>query len=145
MTTHELKLDIKYFEDVKNGKKNFEIRKNDRDFKVGDILKLKKMGWLEKTEVPIRFAMSAMPNLKLRQTYLDKSDNPCVESKADTITAKIVYVLSAEYWNETNNLKEFIFDTPEEGNLIFNTIKEFCGTDELLDDYVVLGIEVINI
>jgi ASC-1-like (ASCH) protein len=38
---HQLKILPKYFEDVQAGKKNFEIRKNDRDFKVGDILILK--------------------------------------------------------------------------------------------------------
>jgi ASCH domain. len=35
---HELKLDTEFFDDVKSGKKNFEIRKNDRNFEVGDTL-----------------------------------------------------------------------------------------------------------
>ena len=35
---HQLKILPKWFEDVAAGKKNFEIRKNDRNFKVGDIL-----------------------------------------------------------------------------------------------------------
>lgn len=39
--THELKLLPQYFNDVKNGIKNFEIRKNDRDYKVGDTLLLR--------------------------------------------------------------------------------------------------------
>ena len=39
--THELKILPKWFEDVKFGLKNFEIRKNDRDYKVGDRLILK--------------------------------------------------------------------------------------------------------
>lgn len=39
--THELKIDPKYFELVQDGIKNWEIRKNDRKFKVGDILRLK--------------------------------------------------------------------------------------------------------
>ena len=39
--THELKILPKWFEDVQSNKKNFEIRKNDRDFKVGDTLILK--------------------------------------------------------------------------------------------------------
>ena len=39
--THELKILPKWFEDVQSNKKNFEIRKNDRDFKVGDTLMLK--------------------------------------------------------------------------------------------------------
>lgn len=41
MTTHELKILPEYFEAVSSGLKDFEIRKNDRDYKVGDILVLK--------------------------------------------------------------------------------------------------------
>ncbi len=39
--THELKILPKYFKDIVNGDKNFELRKNDRDFKIGDSLMLK--------------------------------------------------------------------------------------------------------
>lgn len=38
---HELKTLEKYFEEVFMGRKTFEIRRNDRDFKKGDILILK--------------------------------------------------------------------------------------------------------
>lgn len=41
MKIHELKILPQYFIDVTNGKKTFELRKNDRDFHVGDILMLK--------------------------------------------------------------------------------------------------------
>lgn len=37
---HELKLSAMYFDDVVTAKKNFELRKNDRGFKTGDILRL---------------------------------------------------------------------------------------------------------
>ena len=37
---HNLKTKTKYFEDVLGGTKTFECRYNDRDFKVGDMLKL---------------------------------------------------------------------------------------------------------
>ncbi|WP_331384989.1 DUF3850 domain-containing protein [Bacillus badius] len=37
---HELKIYPQYFKAVVSGKKSFEIRKNDRDFKVGDTLLL---------------------------------------------------------------------------------------------------------
>lgn len=40
MKVHELKIGPKFFEAVKDGRKKFEIRKNDRDYKVGDILVL---------------------------------------------------------------------------------------------------------
>lgn len=40
MTEHNLKLNDRYFDAVKNKIKTYEIRKNDRDFKVGDTLRL---------------------------------------------------------------------------------------------------------
>ena len=39
--THELKTWRRYFQEVKKGVKQFETRKNDRNFKVGDLLLLK--------------------------------------------------------------------------------------------------------
>ena len=37
---HELKILPNYFDDVMSGRKTFEVRKNDRDFRVGDLLAL---------------------------------------------------------------------------------------------------------
>ncbi|GAK31891.1 hypothetical protein WOSG25_180420 [Weissella oryzae SG25] len=54
MKAHNLKLDNEYFDDVANSLKKFEIRKNDRDYQVGDLLflqrysngqYLKRTGW----------------------------------------------------------------------------------------------------
>ena len=41
MKIHELKTSIEYFEDVWDGSKKFEIRKDDRSFHVGDRLLLR--------------------------------------------------------------------------------------------------------
>lgn len=41
LNIHELKILPIYFEEVVKGNKTFEIRKDDRDFKIGDILLLK--------------------------------------------------------------------------------------------------------
>lgn len=41
MKIHELKILPKFFGDVESGEKTFEIRKNDRDYQVGDLIRLK--------------------------------------------------------------------------------------------------------
>lgn len=41
MKLHELKTINPHFTNVWDGKKDFEIRKNDRDFKIGDLLWLR--------------------------------------------------------------------------------------------------------
>lgn len=38
---HELKTIPRYYEDVRSGKKNFEVRFNDRNFQIGDELTLR--------------------------------------------------------------------------------------------------------
>ncbi|KAF1291069.1 DUF3850 domain-containing protein [Candidatus Enterococcus leclercqii] len=40
---HKLKIRQEFFEPVIQGKKRFEIRKNDRNFKVGDIIMLEEI------------------------------------------------------------------------------------------------------
>lgn len=40
---HQLKCEAKYFEELCSGAKTFEVRKNDRDFHVGDYLALNEL------------------------------------------------------------------------------------------------------
>lgn len=40
---HTLKIQSKYFVDVISGLKTFEIRKNDRDYEIGDVLELEEI------------------------------------------------------------------------------------------------------
>ena len=37
---HQLKILPEHFEDVISGRKTFEVRRNDRDFRIGDLLAL---------------------------------------------------------------------------------------------------------
>lgn len=41
MTTHVLKTWPEYFQDVLELRKTFEVRENDRDYKVGDVLEMR--------------------------------------------------------------------------------------------------------
>lgn len=41
MRVHELKTEPKYFMKIEDGSKSFELRKNDRDFRLNDILHLR--------------------------------------------------------------------------------------------------------
>ena len=41
--THDMKILPRYFEGQISGRKNFEIRKDDRDFKAGDMLHLREI------------------------------------------------------------------------------------------------------
>lgn len=43
---HELKILPEYFNQVISGNKNWELRKNDRGFKVGDLIVIKE--WVER-------------------------------------------------------------------------------------------------
>ena len=48
-TTHELKSWPQHFAPLMNGEKSFELRKNDRDFQVGDMLRLREYDPVSKT------------------------------------------------------------------------------------------------
>jgi len=65
---HELKTIPPYFKDVQLGDKTFEVRKNDRDFKVGDAL--------------------------LLQEFLPNTN----EYTGQRITLDVSYVLTGEEW-----------------------------------------------
>lgn len=41
--THALKIETNYFKDIIYGNKNFEVRKNDRDFHVDDYIALNEL------------------------------------------------------------------------------------------------------
>ena len=47
MTEHDIKVWLEYYEDIENGSKKFELRCNDRNYKVGDILRLREYNQFE--------------------------------------------------------------------------------------------------
>lgn len=67
---HKLKSLPKYFEAVKDGRKQFEIRKNDRDFKVNDSLLLKE--WTPKKGYTGRELLCDVVYILDEQPYVPK-------------------------------------------------------------------------
>ena len=41
--THQIKLEAKFFDDAAAGRKSFELRKNDRNYKEGDVLEMEEV------------------------------------------------------------------------------------------------------
>ena len=137
---HKLKLDIKFWDGVKSGKKNYEIRKNDRDFKVGDTLILK--AWTgDSTTFPHEYAAKQEGG---GWAAVD------LEWQADTITAKVIGIASANFVNEAPAFVDCVPQSIKWPNSTSETyikdiravLQDYFHTDKLPDDYVVLGIEV---
>ena len=65
---HKLRLAKMFFEDVRLGRKSFELRKNDRDYQIGDILELREMDNGEPTgrviEKEITYILEGFAGLK---------------------------------------------------------------------------------
>lgn len=159
MKIHKLKLDNDYFNDVESGIKNFEIRKNDRGFQVGDILELKRynseLGYLRIVE--FFCADEPVKGGVLKEGFLEQ----CEEDEADTIKVKVICILSALEVNEgidfmNYNPKVSLFEDEAlpflkagwrnnwNYDYFLNVLKEYFHMNCLPEDYVVLGIEVIR-
>lgn len=62
INTHNLKILPEYFKAVKSGRKSFEVRENDRDFKKGDFLIL--------NEVTPLSGIPTGRNIKVKVVYI---------------------------------------------------------------------------
>lgn len=82
MTLHELKLNSRFFDAVLNKIKTFEVRKDDRGFRVGDTLMLSEVDDSGR--------------------YIKKLDNALTAYKRSDriIVAKVTYVLTSEDFPE---------------------------------------------
>lgn len=61
---HYLKCETEYYQAIERGKKKFEIRKNDRNFKVGDMVHLQEV-------VDEQFTGRVMPSLEIQYVLQD--------------------------------------------------------------------------
>lgn len=74
MAVHYLKIKEEYYRDVEIGLKTFELRKNDRDFQVGDILMLIKLDDKgnetdQVTMVKVTYILKDCPQYGLKEGY----------------------------------------------------------------------------
>lgn len=74
MTVHYLKIKPEYYKDVECGLKTFELRKNDRNFQVGDVLMLIKLdGEGNETDqvckVKVNYILKDCPQYGLKDGY----------------------------------------------------------------------------
>ena len=73
--THELKIFPQYYEAVKNGSKNFELRKNNRDYHVQDTIVLRAWDgekYLDKEplERTVKYVLKDCPEFGLMDGYV---------------------------------------------------------------------------
>ena len=74
MTVHYLKIKPEYYKDVECGLKTFELRKNDRNFQVGDVLMLIKLDDKgnetdQVTRVKVTYILKDCPQYGLKDGY----------------------------------------------------------------------------
>lgn len=144
MKTHELKQESDYFDQQKDKIKKFEIRKNDRDYQIGDILELKryhsKLGYSRAVEIVCTDEITMEP-------VKGKTLKLCEEDEADTLKVKVTSIMTASEWNSPD---AYIFadmhTTFSHSDLISisKVLKGYFQTDTLPDDYVILETEVIE-
>ncbi len=73
MKKHEIKILPQYFQPVKAGVKTFELRKDDRDYQVGDLVKMREWDGKKYTGnriiVDIRYILRDCPEYGLMDGY----------------------------------------------------------------------------
>lgn len=75
MKLHELKIKERYYFDILNGKKTFELRNNDRDFHEGDLVHFKVVDALQQSVIDakrvfrITYVLKDVPEYGLADGY----------------------------------------------------------------------------
>lgn len=74
MKLHILKIEEEYFEEVACGDKTFELRKNDRDYQVGDVIHFvdtdgNEIYWKINNIFQITYVLESVPEYGLREDY----------------------------------------------------------------------------
>ena len=115
---HELKIMPQYFEAVKEGRKWFELRKNDRDFRYGDILILKEWNGERYTGKEIRRriigVLKDVPEYGLKDGYCILSMEPVGQMNGETMIGQIIEEVKNEICDKYCKWPD-IWDEEKEG------------------------------
>ena len=86
---HLLKIEDEYLKAIKNGIKTFELRKNDRDYQVGDLIKFSK----DKDIYRITYILKDVKEYGLDSNYcilaIKKNDLKIVEVETEKENKKV--------------------------------------------------------
>jgi hypothetical protein len=74
MATHEVKSWSHFFDAIESGHKKHDLRKNDRNFKIGDTLRLRRYDNIN--------GMFTGQSIDRKVTYITSRDVPCAFSSA---------------------------------------------------------------
>lgn len=101
---YELKIDQEHFEAVKDGRKKFEIRKNDRDYHVGDLLVLREYNpnCRSYTDESIRVEISYMTDYAQKDGYVVLGIEEIWEGEELTEIKKVVIPHFVDKWIKEN-------------------------------------------
>lgn len=101
MTTHELKIWPEYFRPVIERRKTFEIRYNDRDFSVGDVLHLRE--WDPETREYTGAHATA------RVTYIMRSPHGFAGFE---LGGRVIMSIDLTCWQGLTDVEEDILNNP---------------------------------
>lgn len=138
MKVIEKKLEPQFYKPVKSGAKPFEVRKNDCDYQVGDIIELKAYGK----------CCNYCDGKSYKKYYSGNCSGwmNCYESEAETIRVKILRVIYPKQINY--DLTHGLILSSQFGKInlddVRKVLKEYFNRKTLPKDYVVLEIMVIE-
>lgn len=113
---HELKIDQEYFKAVKDGRKKFEIRKNDRDYHVGDLLVLREYNpnCRSYTDESIKVEITYLTDYAQRNDHVVLGIEVIQEGEELTEIKKVVIPKFVSEWLGINKLSSDLIQLYEE-------------------------------
>lgn len=100
--THHIKIAPIHYEEIASGRKNFEIRLNDRGYKIGDIVALEE--YLGKEEIP------ACPDFYLCNREIDcVLERPyCNSYNREIYSGKSIYVKITDIFDISDVMTNYV-------------------------------------